>query len=192
MAAPVGRVILCRVDESILSADRTTGHVRLPGGWRERITDAAVLVTPLVVGGISGATSMDGLRFWYRTLEKPTWNPPDWAFGPVWTTLYLMMGIALVQVWHARRDGRRRRLAQVALGLFALQLALNFGWSWIFFRFHAIGPAFAEIVALLVAILATIAAFARVRPSAAALLVPYLAWTAFASVLNGTIWRLNR
>lgn len=192
MAAGVGRVILGAVSESILGRDGARGHLRLPGGWRERVTDAAVLVTPLVVGGISGASSMDGLRVWYRTLEKPSWNPPDWVFGPVWTTLYLLMGIALVQVWRARRDGRRRRLAQVALGLFALQLALNFGWSWIFFGLHAIGPAFAEVVALLVAIVATIAAFARVRPSAAALLVPYLGWTAFATILTGTIWRLNR
>ena len=100
-----------------------------------------------------------------------------------------MMGVALVQVVRSDRD---RVARQIGLGLFALQLVLNFGWSWIFFTNHDLGGALLEIVALLFAIAATIAVFARVRRSAAALLVPYLAWTAFATVLTAKIWQLNR
>jgi tryptophan-rich sensory protein len=157
--------------------------------WRRRVTDVALVATPLVVGGASSLFTMDGLRVWYRTIERPAWNPPDWVFGPVWTTLYVMMGIALVQV--VRSDGDRVA-RQVGIGLFGLQLVLNFGWSWIFFTNHDLGGALLEILALWLAIAATIAAFARVRRSAAALLVPYLAWTTFATVLTATIWRLNR
>ena len=158
-------------------------------GWRRRLVDLAMVATPLAVGGASSLFTMDGLRVWYRTIERPDWNPPDWVFGPVWTTLYLMMGIALVQV--VRSDGDRIA-RQVGLGLFALQLVLNFGWSWIFFTNHDLGGALIEILALWLAIAATIAAFAAIRRSAAALLVPYLAWTTFATVLTATIWRLNR
>ena len=158
-------------------------------GWRRRLVDLAMVATPLAVGGASSLFTMDGLRVWYRTIERPEWNPPDWVFGPVWTTLYLMMGIALVQV--VRSDGDRIA-RQVGVGLFALQLVLNFGWSWIFFTNHDLGGALIEILALWLAIAATIAAFAAIRRSAAALLVPYLAWTTFATVLTATIWRLNR
>jgi benzodiazapine receptor len=173
-----------------LDTDASPGvHVRSPSGWRARLVDAAVLAAPVVVGGLSGVSTIDGVRGWYRTLEKPSWNPPDWVFGPVWTLLYVAMGVALVKVW---RSDLRRGEVRLALVLFAFQLVLNFGWSWIFFSLHAIGPAFVEIVALLIAILATLAAFARVKPSAAALLAPYLGWVSFATVLNATIWQLNR
>ena len=159
------------------------------GGWRRRLADVAIVGAPLVVGGLSSAFTMDGLRVWYRTIERPTWTPPDWVFGPVWTTLYVMMGVALVQVV---RSDASRRARFVMLGLFALQLVLNFGWSWVFFTNHDLGGAVVEILALWLAIAATIVAFATVRRSAAALLVPYLAWTTFATVLTATIWRLNR
>ena len=149
----------------------------------------AIAATPLVVGGISSIFTMDGLRVWYRTLDRPDWNPPDWVFGPVWTTLYVMMGIALVQV--VRTDGRRTA-RRAGIALFAIQLVLNFGWSWIFFTRHDLGAAVLEILALWLVIVATIAAFARIRPTAAALLVPYLAWVTFATVLTAEIWRRNR
>jgi translocator protein len=158
-------------------------------GWRRRLADAAIVAAPLAVGGVSSVFTMDGLRVWYRTIEKPTWNPPDWVFGPVWTTLYVMMGIALVRVVRSDDAGSARFLA---VGLFAVQLILNFGWSWIFFTNHDLGGALIEILALWLAIAATIAAFATVRRSAAVLLVPYLVWTTFATILTATIWRLNR
>ena len=158
-------------------------------GWRRRLTDLAIVATPVVVGGLSSVFTVDGLRVWYRTLERPDWNPPDWVFGPVWTTLYVLMGVALLQVV---RSDRARAARRVGLGLFALQLVLNFAWSWIFFTNHDLFGALVEILALWLAIAATIAAFWQVRRSAAALLVPYLAWTSFATILTATIWSLNR
>ncbi|MDQ3127599.1 MAG: tryptophan-rich sensory protein [Chloroflexota bacterium] len=157
--------------------------------WRRRVADLAIVATPLVVGGVSSIFTMDGLRIWYRTIERPEWNPPDWVFGPVWTTLYVMMGVALLQVV---RSDRSRAARRVAMGLFAVQLVLNFGWSWIFFTNHDLFGALVGILALWLAIAATIVAFGRVRTSAAALLLPYLAWTSFATILTATIWSLNR
>ena len=125
---------------------------------------------------------------WYSALEKPSWNPPAWVFGPVWTLLYTLMAIAGWLVWKADAPAAARRMALTA---FAIQLALNAAWSWLFFGLHRPGVAFAEIVTLWLAILATTLLFRRIRPSAAALLLPYLAWVAFAAVLNFTLWRLN-
>jgi tryptophan-rich sensory protein len=169
--------------------DRVLPLAEAPSAWGRRLPDAAIVATPVVVGGLSGLLTTGAIRGWYRTIERPGWNPPDWVFGPVWTTLYVMMGVALVQVVRSDGDRTARR---VGLGLFGLQHALNFGWSWIFFVNHDLGGALVEILALWLAIAATIAAFATVRRSAAALLVPYLAWTTFATVLTAAIWRLNR
>jgi tryptophan-rich sensory protein len=144
---------------------------------------------PLAVGACSSLFTREGMRSWYRTIERPDWNPPDRVFGPVWTTLYGMMGIALVQIV---RSDRRRFRRQIAIGLFGVQLVLNFGWSWIFFVNHDLRGAFIEIIALWLAIAATVVAFGATRPSAGLLLVPYLAWVSFATVLTGTIWHLNR
>ncbi|HMO64602.1 MAG TPA: tryptophan-rich sensory protein [Verrucomicrobiota bacterium] len=124
---------------------------------------------------------------WYAGLRKPAWNPPGWVFGPVWTALYTMMGVAAWLVW--RRGGWRAQA--VPLGLFLVQLALNAAWSWLFFGLHRPGLACAEIVALWLAILAAALAFRPVSAAAFWLLVPYLAWVAFAAVLNFTLWRLN-
>jgi benzodiazapine receptor len=124
---------------------------------------------------------------WYRSLERPSWAPPGWVFGPVWTALYTMMGVAAWLVW--RRGGFGG--ARVALGLFLVQLAFNAAWSWLFFGMRRADLAFAEIVLLWVLILATAVAFARHTRAAAWLLAPYLAWVAFAAVLNFTLWRLG-
>ena len=124
---------------------------------------------------------------WYAALSKPPWNPPNWLFGPVWGILYLLMAIAAWLVW--RISGFAG--AAIPLGLFVLQLGLNAAWSWIFFGRRNLGLALAEILVLWVAILGTIIAFWRVRPISGILLVPYLLWVTFASVLNATLWRLN-
>jgi benzodiazapine receptor len=168
---------------------RSLAGARLPASWRRRLGDAAIVATPLVVGGIGGLLTTDAIRGWYQTIERPTWNPPDWVFGPVWTTLYAMMGVALVKV--VRSEGRDDERA-VAVALFAIQLMLNLGWSWIFFVQHDLGLALADVIALWLAIAATAGAFARIRPAAGALLLPYLGWVAFASVLTASIWQLNR
>lgn len=124
---------------------------------------------------------------WYQALHKPSWNPPSWIFGPVWTALYASMGIAAWLVW--RRGGWRRQ--RRALSLFVVQLALNAAWTPIFFGWHAMGIAFVEIVVLWIAIAATLVAFWREHTLAGVLLLPYLAWVSFAAVLNFTVWRLN-
>ena len=124
---------------------------------------------------------------WYATLKKPSWNPPNWIFGPVWTALYTTMAIAAWLVW--KRGGFAGQ--RVALSFFIAQLLFNALWSPLFFGLHYPGLAFADIVLLWLALLGTVAAFWKVRPLAGALLVPYLAWVTFASALNFALWRLN-
>jgi benzodiazapine receptor len=132
-----------------------------------------------------------GSRFpvdeWYSALAKPSWNPPNWLFGPVWSVLYLLMAISVWLVW--RKEGLLGAI--VPLIIFLLQLVLNAAWSWLFFGLHELGYAFVEIVALWVAIVVNIILFWRINPISGILLLPYLAWVTFASVLNYTIWRLN-
>ena len=124
---------------------------------------------------------------WYAGVAKPSWNPPNWIFGPVWSLLYTLMAVAAWRVW--RKAGFRG--SGQAMAAFGIQLVLNAAWSWLFFGRHRMDLAFVEIIALWVAILATMIAFHRIDRPAAWLLAPYLAWVAFASVLNGTLWRLN-
>lgn len=124
---------------------------------------------------------------WYERLAKPAWRPPNWLFAPVWSLLYLMMAISGWLVW--RRAGFSG--AAGPLALYALQLALNAAWTPVFFGLHRIGLGLATIVALWLAIAATIVAFYPVEALAALLLVPYLTWVSFAAALNHAIWRLN-
>ena len=147
--------------------------------------DALALVLPLAVGFMGTVPTAKAIPTWYRTLDKPGWNPPDAVFGPVWTTLYLLMGIALVLVRRAGEDTCRAQL------VFGLQLALNTAWSFVFFGSRDPRGALVVIVLLWSAILATIVEFGRIRPAAAVLLAPYLAWVSFASVLNAEIVRRN-
>jgi len=125
---------------------------------------------------------------WYRGLIKPDWNPPDWVFGPAWLTLYTIIGIAVYRV--ARRS--EHPAAPAALTWFFVQLVLNALWSPLFFGLHRADLALICIVAMWIAIVGTMRAFARVTPASAALLVPYLAWVSFATALNAAIWHLNR
>lgn len=146
------------------------------------------IALPVLIGGVSGFFTVSRVESWYQTIQKPSWNPPNWVFGPVWTTLYVMMGIALWLVW---KEDTSRELKLIAGILFAAQLTLNFFWSFIFFRLELPGWAFAEILVMWVVILATIFAFAQVNKTAAWLLVPYISWVSFAAMLNFTIWRMN-
>lgn len=134
---------------------------------------------------VLGASSMPDA--WYASLNKPSWNPPGWVFGPVWTLLYTMMAVAAWLVW--KRGGFS--LQRVPLSLFLLQLALNAAWTPLFFGAHRPDLALVDIVLLWLAILATIWAFRRVHHGAAWLLIPYLAWVSFAAFLNLTLWRMN-
>ncbi len=146
------------------------------------------IAIPLIVGSTSGFFTITGVESWYQTIQKPSWNPPSWIFGPVWTSLYIMMGIALFLIWKSPLSSDVKR---TAILLFAIQLVLNFFWSFIFFNQHQIGWAFVEIIALWLFILLTIFAFAKINTTAAWLLVPYISWVSFASILNFTIWKLN-
>ncbi len=124
---------------------------------------------------------------WFRKLNKPSWNPPNWLFAPVWTILYALMAIAAWLVWEQAGVS-----AAPLLALFVVQLIMNAAWTWIFFGLHRPDRAYAEIVVLWVFIAATLIGFWQVNPLAGLLLAPYLAWVTFASFLNLTIWRLNR
>ena len=135
------------------------------------------------VGGFASASAGE----FYRELVRPSWAPPGWLFGPVWTVLYVLMGVSAWLVWRARGFVQARS----ALVLFIAQLAANALWTWLFFVWRQGALAFAEILLLWVLILATAVLFGRVSKLAAALLLPYLAWVSFASVLTFATWRLN-
>jgi translocator protein len=154
---------------------------------RQTLILVASLLIPLAVGALGGIATASSVTTWYATLAKPSFNPPSWVFGPVWTTLYLMMGVSLFFVW--RRDSTPER--NRALVLFGVQLALNFAWSFLFFAAERPDLALVNIVLLDVAIFATIHVFRPLSRPAAAVLVPYLLWCLFATVLNGAIWNLN-
>lgn len=161
-----------------------TQECREPEPRSKAVEGAALLgfVVACFSAAALGALTPPGA--WYQELAKPSWNPPAWVFGPVWTTLYLAMAVAAWRVW--RKPG-----AKLALAAFALQLLLNAAWSPIFFGAHALGWALVEILCLLAAILWTMALFFRRDCWAGLLLVPYALWVAFASFLNATLWHLN-
>ena len=144
----------------------------------------AFVVLCFGVSVLGGTATRSALAEWYPALKKPSWTPPGWVFGPVWTLLYPMVAVA---GWLAWREGRARFGPLVYL----LQLALNAAWPWLFFAERRPGFAFLCIAALCVAVVATIAAFWRLSRGAALLMVPYLAWVALATALNFAIWRLN-
>lgn len=153
----------------------------------ELISLAGFLLTCFAVAGLGSLATTPEIPTWYSSIKKPSWTPPNWLFGPVWTLLYAAMAVAAWLVW--KRAGWEQ--GQGALTLFAIQLALNLAWSFIFFKFHSPGWAFAEIIALWVAIAATTLKFAGVSSVAALLLVPYLIWVSYAAALNFAVWRMN-
>lgn len=124
---------------------------------------------------------------WYRNINKPTWNPPNWVFAPVWTILFIMMAIAAALVW-SRRDTPG---AGLAIACFVLQLVLNATWSWLFFGFHRPDLAFFEVIPFWFVIVLTTVLFWRISPTAGRLMVPYILWVGFASYLNFVLWRMN-
>lgn len=154
----------------------------------QRFAGALVSVLIALAAGLIGNfLGMDAISTWYAGLEKPAWNPPNWIFGPVWTLLYILMGVAAYVVWEQKKDSARRG----ALVVYGVQLLLNAAWSIIFFTFKQPAIAFGEIVLMWLAILVTIVMFWRIKPLAGILLLPYIAWVTFATVLNFAIWQLN-
>ena len=153
-----------------------------------RLKLIASLSVPLFVAFFGSWLTVPEIPTWYASLVKPALNPPAWIFGPVWTILYIMMGLAWYMVWSCQDKARAVRLA---VGIFLVQLALNFAWSILFFKWHEPRMALIEIGVMWVAIMLTIGTFARVSAPAAWLLVPYLAWVSFAAYLNYMIVVLN-
>ncbi len=141
----------------------------------------------MAIGGISGFATADGVNGWYRTLNKPSFNPPNYLFGPVWSLLYLLMGVSLFLILRSPKSPARSK----AIAIFSSQLALNFLWSIIFFKFHYPGLALAEIILMWAMILWMIISFYRINKTAALIQLPYIAWVSFASILNAAIFYLN-
>lgn len=144
------------------------------------------IALPVTLGFATGWSIRDETRgAWYMSLKKPTWQPPAYVFGPVWTVLYVLMGVAAWRVWRAGGRGH-------PMTLYATQLALNVAWSFLFFKAHNLEWALFDIVALLGVLVATTASFAEVDVVAGRLMVPYLAWVAFATMLTVTLYVKNR
>lgn len=167
-----------------MRTDSTDIHNKL--SWWSR---ASIAVVPVIVASLLGQwATYPNLVSWYAGLIKPSFNPPNWIFAPVWTALYLLMAYAVWRILKvADRDAERRK----ALALFFLQLAFNAGWSWLFFALNNPLAGLLNIVPQSLLILATIVRFRRLDLVAALCLVPLAVWVAFASVLNFEIWRLN-
>lgn len=146
------------------------------------------ILAVLLIGFISGFATAKNVNGWYETLNRPWFAPPNYLFGPVWTGLYIMMGVALWLIWKQPASVPYRN---TALLLFIAQLVLNFFWTFIFFQWKQMGWALAEILVLWALILVTIILFSKVNKTAAWLLVPYISWVSFATILNYGYWRLN-
>jgi translocator protein len=174
-------------DRAHYAARMNTAPLRVvPSRVNPWLALAGWLLLTISAGGLGAIASADAREF-YAALDRPAWAPPPGVFGPVWTLLYVCMAVAAWLVWRERGFARARG----ALGLFLLQLVANALWSWLFFAWHRGGWAFTDIIVLLLLVVATLLAFARIRRAAAWLLAPYLAWVAFAAVLNWSVWQRN-
>ena len=150
----------------------------------------SVVVTCLVIGYFSGIVTRSAIADWYPTLIKPSFNPPNWIFAPVWSMLYIMMGVAAGLVWD--RMQQESEVVKKALLFFVIQLGLNALWSYLFFGLHNPMLAGLEIIVLWLMIYETYVQFAKINKIAGYLFIPYLAWVSFATVLNISIWWLNK
>jgi translocator protein len=146
------------------------------------------IIVVFIGGAIGNFFTIAEITTWYTTLAKPAWTPPNWVFGPVWTTLYILMGIALYLVWS---KGLERKDVKIAIGIFAVQLILNTLWSIIFFGLHSLLGGLIAIIILWIAILANIIVFYRISKPAGLLLVPYIMWVTIASYLTYSVYLLN-
>lgn len=148
----------------------------------------AAVLSCIILGSLGGIVTRTGPDTWYALLAKPAFSPPGWLFGPVWTLLFILMGISLWMVW---KEGIEKRDVRIALGIFAMQFLFNIAWSFLFFGMQSPFLGLVDILILWVLILATIVCFFRVQKTAAYLLIPYILWVSFASFLNYTIYILN-
>jgi benzodiazapine receptor len=172
-----------REQRALMDGSEFTGEI--DAARRNKLVLFAFLLATLAVGALSSVFTEPGVSGWYTTIARPSFNPPNWIFAPVWTALYALMAVAAWRVW------RVSGLRTTAMALYAIQLALNFVWSFLFFSLHRIDLALGEIVLLLAFILATAIAFFRRDTIAGLMFLPYLAWVGFAAVLTYSIWLLN-
>jgi translocator protein len=149
---------------------------------------AVFILIPLLIGSIGGYFTAAEIPNWYSTIQKPSFNPPSWIFGPVWTTLYILMGYSSYKIYKSPKSDERSQ----ALTLYGLQLVFNFFWSILFFKFHLLGIAFIEITLLLSLLLLMFIRYKQVNRAAAYINIPYLIWVSFATILNASIWYLNK
>lgn len=159
-----------------------------PRTLRQQLMGLAGWTALCYLTAAAGAVASANAKVFYAGLVQPDWAPPGWLFGPVWTVLFTLMAVAAWLVWRAPADPVDRRRA---LGLFGVQLVANALWSWLFFAWQKGGWAFAEVIVFWLLIAATTTAFWRIRPLAGLLLLPYLAWVAFAAYLNWVLWQAN-
>lgn len=145
------------------------------------------ITAPLITGAIAGIVTSANIESWYSELNKPSFNPPNYLFGPVWTTLYIIMGISFYMLLQSPTGVKKRN----ALVVFGLQWGLNFLWSFIFFQFHSLAGASIEICLLLVSILVLIYLLMKIDRRIAILQLPYLLWVSFATLLTFSIWMIN-
>ncbi len=146
------------------------------------------IILPLSIGAIAGLFTARAIPEWYASLNQPSFNPPNWIFGPVWTTLYLIMGISFFLIWKLEYGKKRNQ----AIVIFMVQLILNFCWSFFFFYFKMIGLALIDILALWTMIIVMLVKFYKLKPIAAIINIPYLLWVTFATALNLAYFFLNR
>ena len=146
------------------------------------------LLLPLAIGGIAGVFTREAIPGWYASLNQPSFNPPNFVFGPVWSTLYIIMGISLFLIWKLPASKQRNQ----AILIFMVQLFLNFCWSFIFFYFKMIGLALLDILVLWITIIFMLVRFYVIKPVAAYINIPYLLWVTFATALNMAYFFLNR
>jgi tryptophan-rich sensory protein len=151
---------------------------------------AVLVVTCVFAGYLAGAATQSGVNDWYPILKKPAFNPPNWIFAPVWTVLYVLMGVAGGLVWD--KTERDPQMVKRALAFFSIQLALNILWSFLFFNLHNPFLALVEIALLWLIVYETYFVFRKIDKVAGWFFIPYILWVTFAAVLNGSIWWLNR
>ena len=174
--------------------------------WKLVVTAVIVILFPYIGGSIGGGIVASGeIDTWYAQVNRPTWQPPNWLFGPAWAVLYFCMGLASFLVW---KDGRKQSKAEieqtcyfgwseyttiskVAMGLYLVSIALNWAWTPVFFGLHRVLDSFAIIVVLDVVVFCSIFVFFKINKAAGLLMVPYLCWISFATALNVAIWQLN-
>ena len=145
------------------------------------------ILLPLSVGAIAGMFTSQAVPIWYASLNRPSFSPPNWVFGPVWTTLYILLGISFFLIWKEEAS----KVRDLAIKVFLIQMLLNFAWSFLFFYFNLIGAALIEIILLWISIASMIYLFYKIKPVAAYMNIPYLLWVSFATILNAGYYFLN-